>query len=798
MAKATQEGRLLSISTNLGQDFILISRLSVTEEVSKLYAIDVNLLYDDQDEVIDARKPTALDPAKILGQPATISITQTDGGERYFNGIFNSISFNGRDLRYSHFSATIVPQVWELTQISQSRIFQQKDVEEILKVVFAGYPVKIQLTKDYKPRNYCAQYDETDFDFASRLMEEEGISYYFEFAENSETMIITDNFQNPRDCPTKCELGYINQDLKEEHFESAIKAWLLNYKLQTGKVLFWDHNFQLPEKKLEVEQTTRFKVGGNEKLEVYKYPAGYARKYDGISKDGSEQKSDLDNIYTDNDRTAKNRIESLEASYIISSGESDCCTLTSGHRFHLKNHPNSDYNLPYILLSITHDADQSPAYSSNNIVAQAYRNYFTCIPHGSGKPEFRPELKTPKPIVRGSQTAIVVGPPNEEIFTDKYGRVKVQFHWDRDGKNDSDSSCWIRVAQAWAGNRWGMMFLPRIGMEVIVQFLEGNPDNPIITGCVYKADSMPPYELPKEKTKMTIKSDSSLGGQGFNEIRFEDKKGKEQVFLHGQKDQDIRIKSNRREIIGNDRHLIVKRDQREKIERDVHTIIERDLIEDIQRDYHRHVEGKIAFKTDGSMSHDIGSKSEKVGGNYAIDAGDFNVKAKNIVLEASTGLTIKVGGNFVTVNSAGVQINGTMVLINSGGVGLPLIPGSIVPPLDPEEAEIADNADPGSKAPTYKNQRRAIPPARLPSFVNPSHKPKSPKNKDKKSWIEIELKDDEGNPIIGERYRVTLPDGNTLAEGTTNEKGQAKVTNIDPGSCKITFPELDGAVWSKE
>jgi type VI secretion system secreted protein VgrG len=362
----------------------------------------------------------------------------------------------------------------------------------------------------------------------------------------------------------------------------------------------------------------------------------------------------------------------------------------------------------------------------------------------------------------------------------------------------------------WAGNKWGAMFIPRIGMEVVVNFLEGDPDRPIIVGCVYNPLTMPPYTLPDEKTKSTIKSNSSKGGQGFNEFRFEDKKGEEQIFVHGQKDQDIRIKNDRREWIGNDRHLVVKRDKREKVERDEMIIIQRDLVEKIERDHNRKIQGKAAYKTEQSFSHDIGGNAaEKVGGNYAMDVtGSYSIKANTIVLEAQSGLTISVGGNFVTVNAAGVQINGTMVMINSGGAALPAVPGSIVPPQDPAEAEIADNADPGSDAPSYKSQRRQLTPIQQMEATAPSHDPKkaqksrsstSPTDKSKeKTWIEIELVDDDGKPVPGEKYLVTLSDGKTIASGTLDENGFARVENIDPGSCKITFPNLDGRGWKKK
>jgi type VI secretion system secreted protein VgrG len=336
-------------------------------------------------------------------------------------------------------------------------------------------------------------------------------------------------------------------------------------------------------------------------------------------------------------------------------------------------------NGQYLVTRITHEAEQNPQYTTDDEIEDPYSSNFSCIPQGAGSPPYCPPWKTPKPIIHGSQTATVVGSSGEEIFTDKYGRVKVQFHWDRYGSNDADSSCWVRVAQIWASNGWGSMFIPRIGMEVIVQFEEGNPDRPIITGCVYNPETMPAYTLPDEKTKSGIKSNSSKGGDGFNEFRFEDKKGEEQIFVHGEKDLDIRIKNDAKEIIKNDRHLIVENNQHESVTRDKHLKVGGDKNEEVT----------------GTVSLDTQNIQNKVGQNYALDAtSEVHIKGgMNTVVESDTSLTLKVGGNFINISSAGIAIKGSMVMINSGGMAGS---GSGSSPNAPEDPTEADDAVAGS------------------------------------------------------------------------------------------------------
>jgi type VI secretion system secreted protein VgrG len=331
----------------------------------------------------------------------------------------------------------------------------------------------------------------------------------------------------------------------------------------------------------------------------------------------------------------------------------------------------------YVLTSVNHGATE-PVGGSGQGSEASYTNSFTCIPFDV---PYRPPRVTPKPMVEGTQTAIVVGPAGEEIYTDEHGRVKVQFHWDREGKKDENSSCWIRVSQVWAGAGWGAMYIPRIGHEVIVNFIEGDPDRPIITGRVYHGTNKPPYPLPDEKTKSTIKSDSSLGGGGFNEIRFEDKKGEEQIFIHAEKNQDVRIKKDLLTWIGNESHLIVKKDQLEQVEGDKHLTV--------TGDHNEKVGGTISIKAGTDMQ-------EKVGSKHALDAGtEIHLKAgMNVVIEAGMSITLKAGGGFVVVGPAGVTISGTPILLNSGGSAGS---GSGCSPEAPKEPKEADTAKPGEK-----------------------------------------------------------------------------------------------------
>ncbi len=773
MPEYTQENRQIQIITPLGKDELLLTGFSGQEGVSRLFSFDLQMLSENRSVKLE----------DLVGKKATIRTTLPDGTERFVNGIVSSFAQGGSTMMgdgtnlkiFAQYTATLVPWLWMLTRTSDCRIFQEMSVPDILDKIFndSGFTdYKNNLQGSFEPREYCVQYRETDFNFASRLMEEEGIFYYFEHEEDKHTLILANSPNDFKPCPLQAKVSY-KSIAGQDRDDDVITDFVMSQEVRPGGYAIKDFNFEQPKSDL----TTKVEGKGAANFEIYDYPGEFKTRSEG-------------------ERLVGIRVQEEETPQIVINGSSTCRGLVSGYRFELQDHYRRDFNKSYVLTSVYHSADNNEAYRSDDAgeAAMDYYNTFQCVVHPT---PFRPTRMTPVPVVQGTQTAMVTGPSGEEIYTDKYGRVKVQFHWDREGQYDEKSSCWIRVSSTWAGKGWGQISIPRIGQEVIVDFLEGDPDRPIIVGRVYNGESMPPYNLPDEMTKSTIKTYSSKGGGGFNEFRFEDKKGSEQVFIHAEKDTDFRVKNDQREWIGRDSHEIIKRDKRKLIERDEMVVIKRDQVVELGRDHHLKIKGKEAIDIAQTQSVKVGgNKAEEIGGNLAQKVtGNVYVKGNMVVIESQAGLTLKCGGNFITLLPAGVFIQGTMVMINSGGAALPGVPGMLVPPTAPAEAELADNADPGSKEPTYKLQRQNQTAAQQAASEAASHDPASEESKQKSSWIEIELVDDEGVPFAGEKYRITLPDGGTLAEGTLDEKGQARVEALDPGSCKITFPDLDQEAW---
>ncbi|MFN0106171.1 MAG: type VI secretion system tip protein TssI/VgrG [Bryobacteraceae bacterium] len=824
MATYTQEDRLLELTTPLGENKLLIRSIDGMEGISQLFSFRVEAFAFNEEEI---------DFSRLVGQPICVRVILDQDSsariERFYHGMVQTVTRGARGTTTTSYSLQAVPRFWFLTRTTQSRIFQQKTVPDILKVVLAGIPASYDLQGTYEPRDYCAQYRESDFDFASRLMEEEGICYFFRHELDGHTMVVADTSSAHKDLPHSPSL-FFDPDVGGQDDAEIIYSWEKTQTLRSGKTTLWDHSFELPHNSLQAQDlildtlavgnvTHKLKVGGNENMELFDYPGGYAERFDGVSPSGGDQPSQLQKIYSDNTRTTKIRMQQEAVNSIVITGYTAYLGIASGYKFNLERHYQD--NDAYLITRSHFSIPQKGGYAAGDEPdAPPPEIVMNCIPLSL---PFRPQRVSAKPVVFGTQTAVVVGPAGEEIFTDKYGRVKVQFLWDRDGQFNGTSSCWVRCGFPWAGKNFGFISIPRVGHEVIVAFEEGDPDQPIIMGSVYNADMMPPYTLPENKTMSAFKSRSSLGGGGFNELRFEDKKDAEQVFFHAQKNMDTRVLNDRMEWIGNDTHLIVKRDQLETIERDFQRTVHRDVVEEIKRDRIMVIKGKDAVETTGSStSKTTGNVATEIGGKMSMDVtGDVYLNSSGkIVIESTSQISLKVGGSFVDIGTGGVTIVGTMVKINSGGAAGSGSKGNLNATKAATAPAVAATADPGghkeytggssrttsassssssstssssSSASSSSSPGSTAPPPPAPA-PEPTHNPNTPENETKTHWVGIKLKDRTGKPIAGQAYKVVLPGGD-VAEGTLDDEGKAKVEHTDPGECQVSFPGL--ADWEK-
>ena len=637
-----------------GEDDLLIEEMSGHEAVSELFEFRLRLLSEHDD----------IDPRKIIGKWAILRIETWDSrhmaGERHWNGYVSRFAQTGRapsadgegDL-YTY-ECDIVPWFWMLTQHEDCRIFQNLSVPDIVETIFGEFAFsdyKLELTETHPQLEYCTQYNETTFDFISRLIEREGIHYYFrhndEGGESKHILVFTDNKDsNPALDPD--ELPF-HHDGHAEDFD-AIRSLSRNEQMRTRKVTLHDWDYK---KRGSVGENTPtvLDIGSDHELERYRYPGGF------VAQSGAADASAGKHL-------SKVIMEAEESSHLRFRGDSQIRTLAPGHTFTLYDHPFDAFNVEYLLLSVWH-------HGRNNLTASGgggdYGNEFTLQPHDT---VYRAPLATRKGQVRGPQTAIVVGPPGEEIYTDDLGRIKVRFPWDRKvpGRStdmpDDKATCWIRVAQMWAGNGYGTMFIPRIGMEVVVDFLEGDPDKPIAVGCVYNGINKPPYALPGEATKSTIKTLSSKGGGGSNELRFEDKKGEEEVFLQAQKALQINVKADKAESVGGNSDLTIKGHYATKVTGY--------LLSKSESDYKNEADGQLWNISGGDNV--VSSKGGRafisgVKGTWVDSKADVTVNSigGSVIVQGLTKVSLNCGGSGIVITPAGVQIVGPMVYINSGG-----------------------------------------------------------------------------------------------------------------------------------
>jgi type VI secretion system secreted protein VgrG len=518
--------RRITLHSVLGPDQLMIKDATVREELGRMSVMDLDLLSPDENLALD----------DLLGRGFSVELVLDGDKSRFFHGIVAECSQIGRLGSYARYSAKVVPWLWFLTRTSDCRIFQQKSVPDIIKSVFREHGTAdfddSGLSGSYAARDYCVQYMETDFDFVSRLMEEEGIYYFFKHTQDKDTLMLCDSAGAHKATPGCESVAYYPPSDNVVREEDIIDHWLLSHSMQSGKLTHTDFDFIKPRTSLLAQHAAAGTYPKGD-AEVFAYPGGYLTVGDG-------------------GKYAQRRLEALQQQHERAVGSGNVRALAVGALFTLENYPRDDQNREYLVVSSLHhfggmDFESGVSHASADVTVS-----FGAIP---SKQPYRSLSTTRRARVAGPQTAIVVGKAGEEIYTDQYGRVKVQFHWDREGKRDENSSCWVRVSQVWAGKNWGAMHIPRIGQEVIVDFLEGDPDRPIITGRVYNGAEMPVYDLPANQTQSGIKSRSSKGGSpaNFNEIRFEDKMGSEMLTIHAEKDQEISVEHDESHTVGHDR-----------------------------------------------------------------------------------------------------------------------------------------------------------------------------------------------------------------------------------------------------
>lgn len=688
MPEATPLQMELVTSPDVGLKF---KSMSGREEISRLFEYEVVALSDSQSIAAD----------DLLGKSAAVSIEVADDTKRWFHGVVASFGIDGVDGRYFRYRLLLRPWAWLMTRSADVRIFQEMTAIDIIKEIFGKYTSTFvdETSGSYGTRTYCVQYRETDFNFVSRLMEEEGIFYYWRHTEDKHELVLADAASTHVASPGFAEVLYLEEDdrVGSAGNMQAITDWQMRHEIQTGKVTLSDYNFETPSTSLKSNTVSGTRGHAENGHEVYDYPGLYAVKADG-------------------DTRAQIRLDEHSARFGRFVGKGNVPGMATGALFTLTNHPRDDQNADYVLIGTQIDMQQAGYEAGSSEGGTLFLCRFTAK---SAADPFRPARITRKPSVAGPQTALVVGGGDAgDIETDEYGRIKVQFHWDRLGEKNAESSCWLRVAAPFAGNGWGMIALPRIGQEVVVSFLEGDPDQPLVTGSVYNAEQKVPYELPANATVSTVKSRSKLGeAADFNELRFEDKAGEEYVLLHAQKDRLEFVENNLLSQIGigdgvGDEHRTVKKDRKELVEGEHHLHVKKDVKQKFDASFSVKVTDHMSHETaDGwslKTAKDVAIESGatvsmkttgdlhlKIGANIGAEAAQ-NVHIKggtNIVIDAGAEITLKAGGSFITIGASGVSIKGAMVMINSGGAAgsgsgaSPVAPTAPQEPTDPDLPE---------------------------------------------------------------------------------------------------------------
>ena len=613
--------------TTPASDVLLLHALHGEEGLSRPFQFSVEMLSEQAN----------LDFSQIVGQGATVKVTSEQSNIRYFHGIVTRIAHAGTGSRFTSYVAELRPWFWMLGMTTDHKIFQAQSVIDIVKAVFDGLgysDYRDATTGTYTAREFCVQYGETALDFVSRLLAEEGIHYFFEHADGKHTLVLADDADAHKAITGPTAIRYKAVTASTSDYDDVVTSCAFEQQVAPHGFALDDYDFTKPS--TDVYSSADGTATGT--LKIYEYPGGY------LTKDAGDALTTL-------------RIQAHETDVTLLSGTSTVRTFTPGFTFSLTDHDKSAANVSYLLRSVSHSA-----------TVEGYSNRFEAMP---ATVPFRPRAITAKPRIYGTQTAIVVGKSGEEIWTDQYGRVTVQFHWDRLGKNDEKSSCWVRVAQAWAGKSWGTLFTPRVGSEVVVSFLDGDPDRPIVIGTVYNATQAMPYTLPADQTKSTIKTNSSKGGGGSNELRFEDKAGSEELFIHAQKDMNTTVEHDRTETIKNNDTLTVTQAKSVTVSQgdDSYTISKGKRTIAVSAGDETHtVGGKRSVTSTGDETHTNSAKfSHSVTGDYTLNiTGNLTITAKAVSIKADTTLNNEAGSALTNKAGSDLTNQATGGLTNKG------------------------------------------------------------------------------------------------------------------------------------
>jgi type VI secretion system secreted protein VgrG len=617
------------VTTPLDDGVVVLERMDGHETLGQPFSYDLSLL----------SRETDIDLSKLLGQPMTVHVNLPPGGTRHFNGIVTHASHLDTEEGHQRYLVTLEPWLALLDYEADCRIYQDMSVPEILKEVFrrADFSDLDDSLDDgaYPKLEYVVQYRETDFNFVSRLMEGAGIYYFFRHDESKHTLVLADSPAAHDTVDDYGEVEFFPQRESSRGEKEHLFSWVVQQRIRSGGFAATDFDFKAPRTAL-LSVLSLPQDYAHADTEVFDYPGDFLNRSEG-------------------DTVVRRRLEERQWEHEVVRASGDVRGISSGDLFTLTGHPRDDQNKEYLIVGAIYNIHVGDYESGREDGQEEFRSGLFLL---DSQVQFRPVVRARKHRIEGPQTAIVVGPAGEEIHTDNYGRVMVQFHWDRYGMSDERSSCWVRVSQSWAGATWGGIHIPRIGQEVIVDFLEGDPDRPVITGRVYNADNMPPYALPDNKTQSGIKSRSTPSGapSNFNELRFEDKKGSELVNLQAEKDLTSLVKHDEDRSVGNDRSTEIGHDETitvgnnrtETVSKQESITVGGDRQESVGKSETVTIGTTRALTVGTNETIQIGGKradsvakdeSISVGGSQTLSVG------KNQSIDVGGGLTLSVGGD---------------------------------------------------------------------------------------------------------------------------------------------------------